>query len=85
MVRQAELPTGTRVRILTPHFLLTMRSPLGTIVRKDEYLDYYIVRLDEPARYREPSGHTTPLDEIRESVANLKVLSSSQAPSQVAP
>lgn len=84
MVSNPTLPTGARVRIVAPHFLLTLRSRLGTIVRRDEYLDYYIVRLDEPVAYREPDGRTTDLAEIRESAANLEVVAASPAPTNVA-
>ncbi|MGH2458150.1 MAG: hypothetical protein ACRDIY_04710 [Chloroflexota bacterium] len=75
MLTAKNLRPGTRVYIREPHFLLTLRSHTGEIVRKDAYLDGYIVRLDEPAIYHHPDGTHENLPEIRESAANLEALS----------
>ena len=71
-----QLKPGTRVEIRESQFLLKLRANTGTVVRKDDYLDYYIIRLDKPAIYCAPDGETEDLPEIRESAANLNVLKS---------
>ena len=49
---EKQLPPGARVRVTAPSPRLKLRSDTGTIVCKDEDLDYYIIRLDKPARLR---------------------------------
>ena len=46
---ELELAPGTRVRVVARAPLLELRADTGTIVREDEWADYYIVRSDEPA------------------------------------
>ncbi len=74
MLTTKNLAPGTRVFIREPQFLLTLRSHTGAVVRRDTYLDEYIVRLDEPAIYHHPDGTEEDLPEIRESAANLEAL-----------
>ncbi len=74
MLQDQLLEQGTRVRLVAPNWLLTLRSDLGTVVRKAESADYYIVQLDQPAIYRTFDGQTEDLDEIAESADNLEIL-----------
>jgi hypothetical protein len=68
------LQPGTRVRLLAPAAGLTLAADTGTVVRPDEYGDYYVVRLDAPARYDHGTGPAETLEEVCELVDNLEVL-----------
>lgn len=73
----ATLEPGTRVRLAHPPFELTLRSDLGTIVGADPVdgdIGYYIVRLDQPARFDDQVGEPEELTEIVEAADNLEVL-----------
>ena len=72
--RPRSLVPGMRVRLRSANHLVDLRSPLGRIVRPDEYDDYYIVRLDAPAIYHNADGTTSELAEIAEMVHNLEVI-----------
>ena len=78
MVQTPTLYIGTRVRILGPQTVLgvTLATPFGTVVAPDEYLGYYLIRLDQPATYQDPDGHTEQFDQVREFWDNLDVLES---------
>ena len=68
------LRPGTRVRLRSVNRLVDLRSCFGTIVRPDEWDDYYIVHLDVPAIYHNADGSTRDLPEIAQMVDNLDVL-----------
>ena len=70
------LSAGTRVRVCGPTTALgvTLASPEGTVVGPAEWGGYYIVRLDQPARYQVADGHVEMLAELREYWDNLDVL-----------
>lgn len=70
------LQPGTRVRLRAPSPVLTLRSSTGTIIRADDDLDYYVVRLNTPALSR--CGE--PLEELREIVEDLDNLALSGLP-----
>lgn len=74
MIADQDLRPGTRVRTVAPSRVLRLRSDTGTIVRKDIWQDYYIVRLDQPALSYDTPGAPEDLPEIREHVENLEVL-----------
>lgn len=69
-----ELAPGTRVRLTSAGIGVTLRSPYGTIVGPDRWLDYYVIRLDEPADFDEGLGEQEQLSEICEMPANFIVL-----------
>ena len=52
---------------------VTLRSPYGTIVGRDRWLDYYIIRLDEPAIFAEFEGEQEELLEISEFPGNFDI------------
>ncbi len=72
---EGNLAPATRVRVLSRTPFLQLRSDLGRIVRKDQWADYYIVRLDEPATYCESGRPIEELAEIRLDVSDLEVIS----------
>lgn len=74
MVTRHDLRPGTRVRLRAPSSLLELRQDTGTVVRKDQWADYYIVRLDTPAICHD--GEPVELTEIREDIENLDVIGS---------
>ena len=63
-IQETELVPGLRVRVRSRTPLLRLRTDVGTIVRKDEWADYYIVRLDQPADYHDGEG--APIEQISE-------------------
>jgi hypothetical protein len=66
---------GDRVRLTASTPVLELPSRLGVIVRPDDTLGgYWVVRLDEPASYRDAIGGTVSLPEILEHESNLDVL-----------
>lgn len=65
---------GTRVRLRYKPTAVTLRAPEGTVERQDQWDDYVIVKLDEPAVYENADGSTEPLHEIRVMVDNLVVI-----------
>ena len=65
------LAPGARVRVCSTSHKVELRADTGSVVRPDEWLDYYVVRLDVPALYRHPEGQTEELAEIVEDVDNL--------------
>ena len=71
-----ELRQGTRVRLRAPSPLLRLRSDMGTVVRKDQWADYYVIRLDRPALYHDAEGRVEELTEICEDIDNLEVIPS---------
>lgn len=71
----SDLQTGTRVRLPSVGADVELRSPFGAVVGPDEWDDYYIIRLDEPARFFNADGSVEDLSEITEMVDNLEVLS----------
>ena len=70
------LQPGTRVRLRAPSPVLTLRSNTGTIIRADDDLDYYVVRLDTPAL----SHCGEQLEELCEIVEDLDNLALSGLP-----
>jgi hypothetical protein len=68
------LQPGTRVRLVAPTAGLTLTVDTGTVVRPDEYGDYYVVRLDAPAQYDHGIGPVETLEEVCELIDNLEVL-----------
>lgn len=72
--QKQELKAGTRVRLREPSYNLKLLSQTGTIVRPDKWMDYYIVRLDEPAYYVHADGRQEELTEVREDIDNLDVI-----------
>jgi hypothetical protein len=68
-----ELTPGTRVRLTSAGIGVTLRSPYGTIVGPDRWLDYYIIRLDEPAIFAEFEGEQEELLEISEFPGNFDI------------
>ena len=70
------LQPGTRVRLRAPSPVLTLRSSTGTIIRADDDLDYYVVRLDTPAL----SHCGEQLEELCEIVEDLDNLALSGLP-----
>ena len=74
MIERREIAPGTRVRLRSASHVIDLQSTTGRIVRPDEWGDYYIVRLDRPARYHHADGRVEELDEIREDADNLDVL-----------
>lgn len=70
------LAPGTRVRLRAPAAGVTLGVSTGTIVRADDWGDYYIVRLDEPALYDHGGTRPEELPEIAELADNLDVLAS---------
>lgn len=76
-ISRPALTPGTRVRLRSVSHVLTLDDApggdLGTIERPDE-LDYYLVRLDRPARYHTAEGQTELLTEVLEDVDNLEAL-----------
>src|SRR6266542_2487102 len=71
------LRPGQRVRLRPPLIEVELRSPLGTVARDGEYAGYYIIRLDEPARYyplgRATSSGCEEITELVESSDNVDV------------
>lgn len=74
MIESEMLKPGTRVRLRAPNHLLELKSDTGWVVRPDDWGDYYIIRLDQPALYHHADGHTEALAEVREDVDNMDVL-----------
>lgn len=75
-IQDTDLVPGTRVRVRSRTPLLQLRTDVGTIVRKDQWADYYIVGLDRPADYHDGKG--APIEkvsEIRVDVDDIEVLS----------
>jgi hypothetical protein len=79
MIEQQPLRVGTRVRLVAPHWLLTLRADTGAVVRPDEPDGYYVVKLDEPAVYRHADGHTEDLAEVIEAADNMEILEATGA------
>jgi hypothetical protein len=68
---------GQRVRLRPPLIEVDLASPLATIAREGDYDGYYVLRLDEPARYY-PLGQATStefelIDELVENSDNLDI------------
>lgn len=70
----SRLSVGTRVRLRSASHLVELRSPFGEIVRPDEYVGYYVVRLDHPALYHQADGTVRELPEIVEMADNMEAL-----------
>jgi hypothetical protein len=65
-------PPNTRVRLLSAAGDLELRTPTGHIVGPDNWLGYYIVRLDVPARFFHTDGHVEDVAEISEAADNME-------------
>jgi hypothetical protein len=74
VLRHQTLRSGTRVRIVDHPVQVTLRAFTGVIVKPDEWDDYYIIRLDEPALYHQADGSNGELHEIVEHHDNLDIL-----------
>ena len=74
-VVEPDLAPTTQVRILSRTPFLRLRSDRGRIVCKDQWADYYIVRLDEPATYYESGQPIEELVEVRFDVHDIEVVS----------
>lgn len=74
MADPRDLLPGTRVRLSSSSHAITLRSSDGYVIRPDEWADYFIVRLDRPAKYHHADGRIEDLREIRELADNLEVI-----------
>jgi hypothetical protein len=70
-----ELKPGTRVRLLSASAGVELRSSYGTVVRPDAWLDYYVIRLDEPVVQIRADGSSELLPEVCESRGNVAIVS----------
>ena len=75
MIDERATTPGTRVRLAATSRMLTLRSPLGTIVRPAEWDGYYVVKLDQPASYHHGFGETEELQEVVQAADNMELLS----------
>jgi len=75
MINRQQFKPGVRVRVRSAHFLVDLQSSTGTVVRPDTYDDYFVVKLDVPAIYRNADGTTTEPPEICEAFDNMDVVS----------
>lgn len=71
---QEAITAGTRMRVIACPPFVRLRTDLGQVTRKDEWGDYYIVRLDQPAFYQEGTGPGEELTEIRVDVDDLAIV-----------
>lgn len=76
MAEPAELQPRARVRLLSAAHVLTLRADTGYVVRPDEWDDYFIIRLDQPALYHHADGRIEDLWEVRELADNLELIQS---------
>jgi hypothetical protein len=71
------LEIGTRVRLLCPSGSLpdSAVGRTGIVTRKDEYLDYWIVKLDQPlVWWLDDYTNCISLEEVREDEENLEIV-----------
>ena len=72
-----KLSPGQRVRLRPPLIEVELASPLATVAREGDYDGYYVVRLDEPARYyplgQATSGEFEEIVELVESSDNMDI------------
>jgi hypothetical protein len=80
MIARHELRPGTCIRLRAPSSLLELRADTGTVVRKDRWAEYYIVRLDKPAICHD--GEPIELTEVREDIDNFDVIDESVPPAR---
>lgn len=73
--KSALLLPGTRVRLRFKPTSVTLRTAEGTVIAQDEWDDYVIVHMDEPATYQNADGTIEPLPDISVMVDSLDVLS----------
>ena len=76
MIGKISLHPGARVRLRSAPAQTDLQGDTGSVVRRDEWAGYYIVRLDRPALYHHPDGRVEELPEICEAADNLEILSS---------
>lgn len=62
------------MRLRAPSPLLELTSDTGTVVEPSEWDYYYIIKLDEPARYHHLPDSVEVLQVICEAIENLEVL-----------
>ena len=68
------LQPGMAVALTGAPTAVTLRTRMGTIVRRDEYDDYVVVRLAIPAIYHHANDETEELSEIVVMADNLRVV-----------
>jgi hypothetical protein len=68
-----------RVRLRAPSAGLILRSDTGTVVGPDEYDGYYVIRLDQPARYDHGVGEPVELNEVIQASDNMDILGSNES------
>ncbi len=76
MLKHQTLRSGTRVRIVDHPVQITLRAFTGVIIRPDEWDDYYVIRLGEPALYHQADDSNEELRKIVEHHDNLDILHS---------
>ena len=74
MIGKMWLRPGDRVRLRSAPAQTDLQEDTGSVVRRDEWAGYYIVRLDLPALYHHADGREEELQEICEAADNLEIL-----------
>lgn len=65
---------GGRVRLTSASHTVRLDADTGMVVRRGDWDDYWVVRLDRPALYMHPAGSVSPISAICELADNLEVL-----------
>ena len=73
MLEQTSLAPGTRVRVVGQPIGAELQSPTGVIVGPGDYDGYFIIQLDQPARYSYHDGRHEMLPQIVEFWDNIEV------------
>jgi hypothetical protein len=73
-IEDAHIRIGGRVRLAAPSPLLELANDTGTVVRRDIWDGYYIVRLDAPGILRHGEGSTERVTEVAEAADNLEAI-----------
>ena len=73
-IDDAHVEIGSRVRLLYPSPQLELRADTGTIIRRDKWDGYYIVRLDAPAMLRHGDDPPEEVEEVAEAADNLETI-----------
>jgi hypothetical protein len=74
VIGKISLRPGDRVRLRSAPAQTDLQGDPGSVVRRDEWAGYYIVRLDRPALYHHADGRVEELPEICEAADNLAIL-----------
>jgi hypothetical protein len=86
-IDDAHIRIGGRVRLITPSpllELLELRADTGTVIRRDTWDGYYIVRLDATAIRRHGDDPPEELVEVAEAADNLEAIDAPRVDSQSA-